>query len=120
MAGTVTVTYKRHESIKAAFITWLSSAGGAADGEFNMDGHILRIVTNPDGTDVPSALWDCLLNDVDGFDLAQTLLLNRSDTLTENVVPLINTQLVAYAGLVTVAITNAGNAKRGTITVYWR
>lgn len=120
MAGTVVTTYKKHGSLKFALVTWTASAGGAADGTFEMDGEILRIVTAP-GATPPTTLYDAVLTEDAGtVDLAQTLLANRSATVAETVVPLINTQRVAYAGVVTVAVTNAGNAGQGTIKVFYR
>lgn len=119
MAGTVVVTNKRHGPIRKAILTWTASAGGAADGTFDMDGTILRIVTSP-GAVAPTTLYDIVITDADAFDLAQGLLANRSATVAENVVPLINTQLVANAGLVTLAVTAAGNGGQGVLTVLYR
>lgn len=120
MAGTVVVTTKRHGPVKYALVTWTASAGGAADGTFDMDGEILRITTAP-GAVAPTTLYDiALLEDAGTVDLAQTLLANRSATVAETVVPLINTQRVSYAGTVTVAVTAAGSGGTGTIKVFYR
>lgn len=119
MAGTVVTTQKRQSSIKSAVIDWTSSAGGAADGAFDMDGVIQTIVTNP-GAGPPTASYDIVLNDADGIDLAMGLLANRSSTATEGVCPLLNSQRVAYAGSVTVAVSAAGSATQGRITVNYR
>lgn len=120
MAGTVTSTYKRNGSMRYALVSWTASAGGAADGTFEVDGVIHRITTAP-GAVAPTTLYDiALTEDAGTVDLAQTLLANRSATVAETVVPLINTQLVAYTGLVTLAVTAAGNGGQGTIKVFYR
>ncbi len=131
MAGTVSVAYQKHTSIKAAVIDWVSSSGGAADGEFEMDGELLRVVTNPDGSAAPTDNYDVVLTDRDGFDLAGGLLANRDTATTEEVNPFAQVTLSGtgsdaaavrrvYAGTVTVGVTNAGDSKAGRITVYWR
>jgi hypothetical protein len=82
---------------------------------------ITRITTVPDGTDVPTALYDVVLNDEFGLDLAAGLLANRSATLAEHVAPMLGGSSnvpVAVNGTLTPVISNAGNAKKGIIYVY--
>ncbi|MBW2105244.1 MAG: hypothetical protein JRI26_04265, partial [Deltaproteobacteria bacterium] len=72
-------------------------------------GFLRHVETNPDGTAVPTALYDIVLNDADGMDICKGALLGRSATLTERVdfdPPIyIDTEI-------SLAITDAGNAKR--------
>jgi len=48
-------------------------------------GFLRHVETNPDGTAVPTALYNIKLNDADGMDIAKGALLGRSATLTERV-----------------------------------
>lgn len=84
------------------------------------------IITNP-GSTSPTTLYDITLPDSDGMDLAGGLLANRSATVTERIVPKIDTTNSIYGGApllspVTLTITNqAVNSATGTvIIVLWR
>ena len=115
-------------SIKKLTFSWTSSAGGSATQAFTgINGRIVRVVTDPDGTDVPTTLYDITLVDDEGFDVLVTLGANRSATVTEAIAPGIiltngaSTSVVpqAIAGTLTLNVTNAGNAKKGVVAVYF-
>ena len=121
MAGTVTVTYQRHRTVRRVVWSWTSDASGDASGVDTMElsGEILRIVTNP-GATVPTDLYDIVINDEDGLDVAEGLLANRSATNSEEAAPLLNTQRVAFDAKLSLVVPNAGNAKQGVVTLYYR
>lgn len=128
MAGTVTVTYKKG-SIKRADVSWTSDASGDATGTVQLDGEILKVVTNP--TDGPSANYDITIVDEDGVDIAQGLLANRHTTNSEEQylyeqITLGGTGTDRYAapivhyGACTFTVANAGNAKSGVARIFYR
>lgn len=129
MAGSITIvnTYaKQAGGMNKTVATWTSDASGDVNSvdKLSIAGLIHRIVTNPSAT-APTNLYDIVLNDEDGLDVAKGLLANRSATVSEEVTPLVGDgtttdKLVAVAGTLDVVVTNAGNAKIGAITVYWR
>lgn len=130
MAGTMVVTEMVFGSVKKTVFTWTSDASGDVSGGATplISGEIVRVVTNPDDTDAPSANYDIVLNDEDSVDLAQGLLANRHTSNNEEVAPKIEQTVGITTALVPVithslvdcVISNAGNAKKGVVNVYWR
>ena len=130
MAGTLVVETVTFGSVRKTIFTWTSDASGDVSGGTKalISGQILRVVTNPDGTDVPSDNYDVVLNDEDGDDVAEGLLANR-DTANVEAVAIATEQTVgsttgllpvAIHGLIDCVVSNAGNAKKGVVNVYWR
>lgn len=121
MTGTVAFDERVAQSIRVIQCSWTSTAGGAAaDTTTNTyDGKVLWVVTNPDGTAVPSDNYSLTVLDADGVDvLAGACLVNR-DTA--------NTEYVAEASLgcvgnskLTFTIAAAGAATKGVVYVYIR
>lgn len=106
-------------SVKKAAFTWLSAAGGAADGATveAYNGEILRAVFIPDGGGTqPSDLYDVALNDDDGVNVLGGEAGDLSNAVIEQ---LRNMGAVANSKL-TLAVTNGGNAKGGKVIVYIR
>lgn len=121
MAGTVTISEERYGSVKAVRFAWTSSAGGAADGTttYAYNGEVLRLVTIPDGVDVPTASYDVVMDDADAADILGGLGADRSDTATEWRV--FTEGLGAIANdKITLHVTNAGDTKKGVAVVYIR
>lgn len=127
MAGTLTVTRdpRRMPSsgrlVERISIAWTSTAGGAADVEIdNLYGYLVKVVTDPDGTDVPTANYDITLIDENSVDAAESLLINRSDTLTQTVYPVASgaTTPVFLCGTHTFTVANAGASKSGVCVLY--
>lgn len=121
MAGTVTITEETIGSVKKVKFEWTSSAAGAADGTTTKtyNGEIIRLVTVP-GTVAaqPTDLYDVAVNDEDTTDILMGAGVNRSNVNTEQV-------LASSLGCVAndklaLAVTNAGNAKSGTVYLYIR
>lgn len=122
MAGTVTVSEKRFGSVKKVTFTWSSSAGGAADGAttYAYDGEILEAVQFPDGGGTqPTNLYDVVVNDADGIDVLGGLGANLSNAA--NTIKQFKDGLLCVAGsALTLAVTNAGDAKGGKVILYIR
>lgn len=117
MAGTVTIEESAFEGVSKIKWSWASTAGGAADLVTTRAyyGEVLALVTNPDDVDAPTALYDVVVEDAEGYDVMQGAGADRSATATETAVP--TAKSVAF-GTLTVKVTNAGAAKKGTVVLY--
>lgn len=121
--GTVTIAEERYGSVKKIGFTWTSGTDaevGTASGTttYSYNGEVIRLVTNPDGDDVPTAAYDMVVNDEDGNDVLMGAGADRSATDTEQVLA---TSLGCVANdKLALSITNAGAAKRGIIYLYIR
>jgi hypothetical protein len=133
-AGSVTqgITENQNTNIKTLTFSW---TGDSADGTVPSTASsttntsaiegmcIYHVITNPGGT-APTALYDIVLNDEDGMDMMGGTLANRSATLTELAVPLLDsTNVVAGCrmvnGTITMVITNQSvNSAVGVIKVF--
>jgi hypothetical protein len=110
------------ERISAAFV---SAADGTVSQAITIRGTIVRVVTDP-GATAPTTLWDITCPDANGVDLFAAQGADRSATVTEHFVPGVpfkdgttaGLAPVVYMGTATLTITNAGNAKNGTVIVY--
>lgn len=121
MAGTVTIDYGSSSgSIRSVTWSWLTDASGDANGVATvpLSGQALRFSTNP-GSAAPTDDWDAVVNDKDGVDVAAGVLANRDTSNSEQAYPAANTYH-AFDGTLTLVVTNGGNAKTGTITMYYR
>lgn len=120
MAGTVTITETTFSSVKRVKFAWTSASGGAADGvtSESFDGKLIQVTTVPDGTAAPTANYDVEVQDADGVDLLQGNGANRDAAVTEHIAEA-NLGAVAVSKL-TLAVTNAGDTKKGTVYVYLR
>lgn len=128
----ITMTNPYADGENTIVVTWTSATGGTVtaaiasvysaaltSGKYypaptKIKGFVARVVTNP-GATTPSSNYDITLTDVDGVDIMNGTLLDRSATLSEEVKvspsPYLNSET-------TLTITNAGDAKNGTITIY--
>lgn len=127
----MTVAYKQHSSVKVAVVTWTSAADGSFTADVELDGEILKVVTNPDGTVAPTDNYDITLVDEDGIDIAAGLLANRDTANSEEVYPYKELTLtgtatdrairpIVHSGKVTFTVANAGNAKSGVARIFYR
>ena len=120
MAGTVVTTEETYGSVKKIKFEWTSSAGGAADAVTTnaYSGVLERLITIPGaGGSAPTTLYDVVVND-DAGDALMGAGANLSATVTEQVLA---SSLGSVANdLLTLAVTNAGNAKTGTVVIYLR
>ncbi len=104
--------------------TWVSDASGNVSGIPipSLNGVVTRLTTIPHaGGTAPTTLYDIVLNDDEGIDVAAGLLANRSATVTESVSPMLggSTNVPSQVvGSITPVVSNAGNAKSGIIIIY--
>jgi hypothetical protein len=123
MAGSsVTFTEMTHGSVKCVKAAWVSDdATGAVSAKTTRtyDGRCIGLATVP-GTvgDQPTDNYDLAVTDANGFDVLLGAGQNRDN---------VNTEYVAEASMagvpgcqITFAITNAGNAKKGTAYLWIR
>jgi len=128
VAGTVTITYSETRTVKKVTFDWTSDAAGDATADSKaLSGQILRVCFVPDsGGTQPTDLYDVVLNDADGLDVLQGLGANLSNTTASNVVPIVtdgtagNAAPVAIDGVLSLSVSNAGNAKGGKVILYLR
>ncbi len=95
-------------------ITWTSATDGSVVQSFDIDGAIMRMVTNP-GATAPTDDYDITLVDADGVDLLAGEGANRDTSTSEQVFP---TNNPLHNGLVDFTIASAGGEKTGTCTLY--
>jgi hypothetical protein len=120
-AGTVTTTELVSPTVKKVTFAWTSSAGGAADATTTaaFDGKLIGLTTIPAGGGAaPTDNYDVVISDADGHNVLLGAGLDRDTANTEHVA---EASLGAVAGSkLTLAVTNAGSAKQGTVVVYLR
>lgn len=116
--------------ILKAVITWLSDDGDghvthtltAVDKERIRGYYLFFMVTNP-GATAPSDNYNITLLDDDGVDMAGGTLLLRDTANSEVAIPLLSSGVSGDRitnGGIAVTITNAGNAKVGVLTLWFR
>ena len=132
MACTVTSTYKINANgnrINRINLDWTSDSGGAATGTVSdVCGTLLQVEFIPGtGGTQPTDLYDLTLTDDGGLDVLAGLGANLSnstktrktpgvsltDGTTTSVVP-----MVLCESTITLTVSNAGNAKTGTVRLY--
>jgi hypothetical protein len=121
MAGTVTVSEARSTTVRKIVWAWTSDASGNADlaTTYSYDGVIQRLVTVPaGGGSAPTDNYDIVINDGDGLDVLLGAGANRDTANPEQVA---SASLGVVAGdRLTLQVSNAGNAKSGTVRLYIR
>lgn len=123
MVGTVTFTEKANiTTVKCIKMVWVSDASGNVTLQSTAnkyDGEVLLLTTVPaGGGSAPTDNYDITLLDENGADVLCGAGQNRDTANTETVA---KSSLGAVAGsALTPNISNAGNAKGGTIYVYIR
>ncbi|KKW45010.1 MAG: hypothetical protein UY96_C0034G0009 [Parcubacteria group bacterium GW2011_GWB1_56_8] len=128
MAGSITFTESRSRTVQSVSMLWVSSAAGAVSGIASpqISGEILRAVFSPGAAGLqPTDLYDVTLLDEDGFDVLAGKGANRSNVNKEQVTPLTGdgvttNQRISVDGTLELQVANAGNAKSGTLTIYFR
>ena len=122
MAGSVTITYSSHETVKYVQWTWTSDGSGDMSGTDTVvvSGVPLRWATNPSAT-APSANYDVAVNDEDGIDIANGGLANRHTSDSEHFIPGGDADPgAAFLGKLSLVVSNAGDSKIGTLRMYYR
>lgn len=121
-AQVVTLTETRHTSVKRIMWDWLSTDAGAVVSAttYAYDGLLERVVFDPDAAGTqPTNAYDVTITDPDGNDVLAGLGADLSNAAT--VVKTHANGLTAVSGQVlTLNVTNAGDAKGGIVIVYLR
>lgn len=123
-AGTLTQDFASHGAMKVATLTWTTSVTGTFTSTAtskNINGFVVSVETDPDGTAVPTAAYDLTLLDSGGADIMGGALANRSDTATEITMPLLNGNYtgIAVQGPLTLTVSAAGNSKIGVVKIFY-
>lgn len=121
MAGSVTITYSStRPAMKSVTWTWTSDASGDVSGTDTktLSGEAVKWVTNP-GAAAPTDDYDVVVNDEDSADVAVGVLADRDTANTEAAYPAANTYH-AFDSKLSIVVSNAGNAKGGTLTMFYR
>ena len=126
--GSITFTESRSRTVQNVSMLWVSSAAGAVSGIASpqISGEILRAVFSPGAAGLqPTDQYDVTLLDGDGFDVLAGKGANRSNVNKEQVTPLTGdgvttNQRIAVDGTLELQVAAAGNAKSGTLTIYFR
>lgn len=129
----MTFTFHKRGGIRKLVVDWTSDdTTGAVTGTTAEEvvGRLIKGVTDP-GATAPSANYDIVITDAEGADvLAGCLatLTDRHTSTTEQVyflvkdtaaTPLAQSVHPVVSGLLTIAITNAGNSKVGQLILYY-
>lgn len=121
-AGTVTVSVYNIGTIKKVVFAWTSGTvaeGGTASGATTvaLDGMVLGFTTIPSGAAAPTDNYDITITDAQGHDILLGAGANRDTANTEHV----STGMAGAAeSLLTINVTNAGDAKQGTAILWLR
>ena len=118
MAAGTSVNLDNNRLTKVA-VSWTSDASGNATEVIELNGWLIKCVTNP-GASAPTANYDITLIDADGIDAAESLLINRHTTNSESVYLLATGAPVPVLvqGSYTFTVANAGDTKNGVATFY--
>ncbi len=129
MAGSITVTSTAQNGyFNRTSVAWVCDASGAVSGlSFGLAGTIAKVQFKPDaGGTQPTDQYDMTIMDAAGVDILAGQGANLSNTTATSIVPGVplkdgtttSTTLCVVADALTPSITNAGNAKGGTIIFY--
>jgi hypothetical protein len=132
MAGTVTVDYSdirnSGKPVRRVSIDWISDASGDATATTGIvSGTILGVTFNP-GSPAPTANYDVTLLDQAGRDVLAGLGANLSATDTLGVCPgqaftdgtTTSVAPISVNDVLTLAVSNAGDSKAGSIVLHLR
>lgn len=119
-AGTITVTSADLRFVTKYTVAWVSDASGNANGTTFVParGKLLEVHFIPDGsTTQPTDLYDVVVNDVNSVDISiggGANLSNAATKILQLYPPIVVNGVSTYA----VQVSNAGNAKGGTVVFY--
>jgi hypothetical protein len=121
--GTTVLTFKpKTGPIQRIDFDWTSDSGG--DVEYfvssKLNGLILALITDPDGTDVPTTLYDITIEDDKAVDVLVGVGADRSFSAVESVAVPLDSGLPrpVATDTFTFKVANAGNAKKGLAQVF--
>ena len=116
----VTFSDSNTQTIRKYTISWTSDASGNATANtIVLSGSIARINFVPGSGDTqPTDLYDLTLKDSDGIDILLGSGADLSNTIATTIIPLISSNKIVINEKLAIAVSNAGNAKTGTVTLY--
>jgi hypothetical protein len=134
-AGTVTQKLNKYQNgnLKTLVFSWTADAAAATipstDTTTAINAeiggwYVYAIETDPDGTAVPTASYDIVINNASGRDIAGGMLANRSNSSTELVIPCLDSTNHIYGGvlvdstLTLVISNNLVNSAKGTVKLF--
>ncbi len=131
MAGSITTTIAQYrDTFVKTTVTWVCDASGAVSGNsLSLAGTLVKVSFKPDaGGTQPSDLYDMTIADEAGVDILGGQGANLSNATATSICPGVpmkdgvttSTTPGIIFGTITPSITNAGNAKGGTIIFYTR
>jgi len=134
--GTVSITQQKFvedalRPVRRATFAWTSTAGGAAGDTslFKVSGEILKVQFIPGtSSNQPTDLYDVTITDENSVDILAGQGANLSNSANSQVIPGIplkdgtttSVGLMTVDDYLTLSVTNAGNAKSGTVIVFYR
>lgn len=117
------VEHEAKENMKRLVIAWTSHTDGKVEKAlpFVIAGWVARLVTDPDGSDVPTSYAVTWLDD-QGVDMLQGLAAGRSTSVVEDQeIELANgIPVPVLTPSSTFKISGAGSVKKGVATLYWK
>lgn len=122
--GIVTTAEDSSSFVKKVVFTWTTKSGGVNSGiaqgttTESYSGQIVRLVTVPDTTDVPSSNYKVAIKDEDGIDILLGQGSGKSATATEQVIAP-NMGYIANDQM-TLTVSSGGDSKKGTVYLYIR
>lgn len=118
VAGTIVTTYDQFRTIKQVTLAWTCDSSGDVNGLFtkSLSGIIERVTQIP-GVSTPTTLYDIALNDADDVDV---LAGDGDDQTVTGPTTFYPTKPAPVNSKLELVITNAGNAKNGTVVLYYR
>lgn len=123
MAGTVTVTYptvsdRVARPIQKISVAWIADGSGNANGTtIFVSGRIVRFVTIPSATAVPTASYDVTLEDENGIDVLEGGAANRSQSSAEQI-SVATLKALGLDNKLQPKVAAAGAGGAGTIEIY--
>ena len=122
MAGSVTISYVGHDTVKYVQWSWTSDASGDVSGTDTkiLSGVALRFAANP-GSTAPTDDYDITILDDDSIDIAGGVLTSLDTSTSEQVLTGGDAKDgAAFMGALSLVVANAGNAKEGVLRMYYR
>lgn len=129
MAGSITTTTGQFDTgngyVHKYSAAWISDASGiVSDNSFRVKSGFIEMVKFVPGSggSQPTDLYDVTVLDADGVDVIRGAGANLSNAAASAATPITSVALRYFveAGALTLTVTNAGNAKSGTVILYVR
>ena len=129
---TETVVVGPRSGVRKLTLAWTSDFSGDVNTTTSTkfdDGEILRVVTIPGtSSSQPTDDYDVTIEDSDDADILLGAGANRDQTVTEQIVPILNNGSATLSnfgrmfciGPLELKVANAGSTNTGSVIIYWR